>query len=557
MIPHIDRISSEPNRYAVTDLGGGKSKIIRDDVPIVEGTDVNKRMLDEMLAFSGEVEGDGLTLTLQQDGYTPFDGAPGRIKLNVDIQYGATLQINDWPVYPIVDTGNRPLRPGHVAGTYLSLVFNGSAYVLTGGGWGFPDRWDNMVTGTVGEGTIRANDAVVVQTKLYYDISISFISDVGINPKKVSSLTGIGLSDDDELFYYFFTASNADLYGNTYGTNSSYAVSVYKRISAGKYISIGTYLIPDGTGSLISKVNKNADGVYFITRPDNGTVFPLWKLTDGACSSLTTWILNGTIQSVNPCIPGTFPNDEYLAINMNEGTAGIKIFANENFGSYKIATTIPVTGAFCIKISKNKFFLSASFNTSTTTFKAYNISKLPYTPTEIPLDVSIGTGKSDYCEFSSDNQYVAITLNTSPYFAVYKTGENTFIKKANADIAPTARATVVRWSPDGRYLVVIFTAAPYFYIYKFDGNNLTKIANPTILPSSAVIEVCFSSKGDLLILATVSSPFIYAYSTITGSVVSKFYGQSISENNKLGIAITSGNLGEEIDVNIFPALYEN
>lgn len=143
MIPNKDLIPTKPNEYIVTDLGGGRQRIVPDFAPIENGTDVNKVKFDEILAFSGVTSGDNNKFTLTQEGYLPFDGATGRVKLHKDMNPGATLSINGGPEIPIITIAGRKVKA--FSGSWITITYNTSSFILQGEGGGSGERYGNGV----------------------------------------------------------------------------------------------------------------------------------------------------------------------------------------------------------------------------------------------------------------------------------------------------------------------------------------------------------------------------------------------------------------------------
>lgn len=132
MRSHANRVPQAPNRKKITPEGGASyyATVENADNPVAEGAIVNKAMLDEFLAASGTTAGSGASFTLAQDGFSLFDGALVRVKLNRDMVAGATLNVNGTGAKAIVDSKGRAIRAGAKSGAWLSLVYNGTSYVL-------------------------------------------------------------------------------------------------------------------------------------------------------------------------------------------------------------------------------------------------------------------------------------------------------------------------------------------------------------------------------------------------------------------------------------------
>ena len=138
MIQHIDRepTPGKENRKKLTYDDGRVeyAKIEFADDPIVTGTSVNKVFADELLAASGTTGGTGAALTLEQPGFNLADGATVRIKLHTPIAAEATLNVSGTGAKPIVDSKGKPVKAGAVTGAWLTLIYNGTNFILQGEG---------------------------------------------------------------------------------------------------------------------------------------------------------------------------------------------------------------------------------------------------------------------------------------------------------------------------------------------------------------------------------------------------------------------------------------
>lgn len=137
MVSHANRVPQNPNRKKITPEGGAAyyATVENADNPVTEGAVVNKMMLDEFLAASGTTAGSGAAFTLAQDGFSLFDGALVRIKLNRDMVAGATLNVNGTGAKVIVDGDGNAVGTWLKSGAWVDLVYNSvtGKYVVTGG----------------------------------------------------------------------------------------------------------------------------------------------------------------------------------------------------------------------------------------------------------------------------------------------------------------------------------------------------------------------------------------------------------------------------------------
>lgn len=101
-----DRIATKPGRHKMTDEATGNVSYVYlelADEAVEEGTDINKALLDPVIAATGTTEGTATALTLAGDGgFTLLDGATIRFKLHTQSGASPTINVNG--------TGARPLR---------------------------------------------------------------------------------------------------------------------------------------------------------------------------------------------------------------------------------------------------------------------------------------------------------------------------------------------------------------------------------------------------------------------------------------------------------------
>lgn len=104
MIQHLDRAPTKPGRRLITPEAGSPyyAVVAYADEPTVEGTLVNKAMLDEFLAASGITTGTASALLLAQTGFVLADGAPIRFRAHVTVNGAVTLNV--------AGTGAKPIR---------------------------------------------------------------------------------------------------------------------------------------------------------------------------------------------------------------------------------------------------------------------------------------------------------------------------------------------------------------------------------------------------------------------------------------------------------------
>ena len=123
MIPHFDRQPEFPNRVELVQVPGQPNvfDIIRRDNPTVDGTFINKAVLDDMLAAKNTTAGTATAYTLAQDGFVLKDGAPVFARLHVAMGQSPTLDVEDSGAIPIYALDGRRAS-GLTANTWVHLV---------------------------------------------------------------------------------------------------------------------------------------------------------------------------------------------------------------------------------------------------------------------------------------------------------------------------------------------------------------------------------------------------------------------------------------------------
>lgn len=129
---------------AYVDLGRNNASTGPDAGIVQAGTALNKAKLDELLAASGTSAGTATALTLAQEGFTLTDGAVVRIKLHTDLQGGATLNVAGTGAKPIYTAKGKAVAGGYRAGSWLTLIYNGTNFILQGEGGG-ESRYGNGI----------------------------------------------------------------------------------------------------------------------------------------------------------------------------------------------------------------------------------------------------------------------------------------------------------------------------------------------------------------------------------------------------------------------------
>jgi len=165
---------------------------------------------------------------------------------------------------------------------------------------------------------------------------------------------------------------------------------------------------------------------------------------------------------------------------------------------------------------------------------------------------TLPTGNGRGISFSSDNIYLAIAHNNSPYITIYKRNGNIFTKLGDPIVLPTGQALGVSFSPDDIYLAIAHSGSPYITIYKRDGDTFTKLTNPTTLPTGIGNGVSFSSDSVYLAITHDTSPYITIYKR-TGDIFTKLTNPTtLPTGQGLGVSFSSDDVYLAIGHDISP-----
>jgi len=127
-------------------------------------------------------------------------------------------------------------------------------------------------------------------------------------------------------------------------------------------------------------------------------------------------------------------------------------------------------------------------------------------------------------------------------------------------VLPSNNTVDCSFSPDGVYLAVaVYSSIPYITIYKRNGDVFTKLPNPSELPTGRGSGCSFSPDRVYLAVSHSTAPFVTIYRTDTKEIVSKVTDLGVNPvywltRGKLGVALETKNIGEQIKVNLFPKL---
>ena len=134
-----------------------------------------------------------------------------------------------------------------------------------------------------------------------------------------------------------------------------------------------------------------------------------------------------------------------------------------------------------------------------------------------PADLPTGSGNA--ISFSSNGSYLAVVHNDSPGIAVYKRSGDVFNKLTGIETLPIAingddeeyvSGNAISFSSDDTYLAVAHDGSPYLTVYKRSGDTFTKLTGITA-PAGNCYGISLSSDATYLAVAHYASPFITVY----------------------------------------------
>lgn len=120
--PTLNEIYHAGNKPTMSALGGDTSAQVTAKV-------------DALLSRPPVVTtGTGSALVATQSGISLVDGLTLRLKLHADIVYEATLNYNGTGAKSIKDNKGGSIKAGAIAGSYITVIYNGTSFILQGEG---------------------------------------------------------------------------------------------------------------------------------------------------------------------------------------------------------------------------------------------------------------------------------------------------------------------------------------------------------------------------------------------------------------------------------------
>ena len=214
-------------------------------------------------------------------------------------------------------------------------------------------------------------------------------------------------------------------------------------------------------------------------------------------------------------------------------------------------TTLPASTGNSVAFSSDNTYLTVGHDSSpfVTIYKRSGDTFTKLTNPAI-LPTSSGTGVA----FSPDVTYLAVSNQFGDRFlTIYKRSGDTFTKLADPATPPAGQSNSVAFTPDDTYLAVVHFTSPFITIYKRLGDTFTKLTNPATLPAAAGNGVAFSATDVYFAVCHGTTPFVTIYK---GTVVLTNFGvfksnnliSNLQDRSGAGYVLKSGVKGDENEV---------
>lgn len=138
-----------------------------------------------------------------------------------------------------------------------------------------------------------------------------------------------------------------------------------------------------------------------------------------------------------------------------------------------------------------------------------------------PPDVSAYLGNIVQYSFSPDGNFLAVSLDVTPFILLFKVQSATFTQLSNPTGGlPPGAASCVVWSENSQYLLVGDDSgtSPFMTIYQVTNPTsvtptVAKIANPSVVPAGVVRSGDWTQTKQYLAVCGVTSPYLQVYAT--------------------------------------------
>jgi WD40 repeat protein len=137
------------------------------------------------------------------------------------------------------------------------------------------------------------------------------------------------------------------------------------------------------------------------------------------------------------------------------------------------------------------------------------IGLIPDYSTAVSDPATLPTTRSRGVSWSSDNTYLAVASDDTPFVLIYKRSGDTFTKLADPASLPTALLIGLDFDGTDTYLAVVTNVTPYLEIYKRSGDTFTKLTTPTA--GGQIFPVKFSPDSTYLAVGMNASPYLEIY----------------------------------------------
>ena len=202
---------------------------------------------------------------------------------------------------------------------------------------------------------------------------------------------------------------------------------------------------------------------------------------------------------------GVYGTSPYIAIYKRNGTT---------FDKLPDPVDIPIAGALCVEFSHSGIYLAVGVESLTKGLVIYKRSGDTFTKLADPT--SINTYFQDLV-FSSDDRYLIVAANDLKVYI--RSGDVFSFSAVSIDVQPPGSCYSVDFTSDDTYLAVGTQSSPFINIYSRAGDTFTKLTDPDILPTGGIVNALqFSNSDDYLVTTQNTTPFVNIYEHNLGAL---------------------------------------
>lgn len=207
------------------------------------------------------------------------------------------------------------------------------------------------------------------------------------------------------------------------------------------------------------------------------------------------------------------PNSDFLTIGFSAGTStGLIIYERSGTTFTDVTSGSGLSGIEWPVAWSGDSSVFAAFDITTGGIDVYTRADAVFTGITGPNVSSYFTDITGF-SFSSDGNFLAVSVSITPFILIFQITSNTFSQLSNPATLPPDVANCVSWSANSEYLVVGHNTTPFMTIYSVSGATFTKIANPSSLPAAAILGADWTQTKQFLAVVSGTTPFVQVYQT--------------------------------------------